>query len=269
MKRGFLWTLLTPTVVALGIFFYVRFFPTATNDESTSTTPSEADIQSDPSRVIRYSLEAYGISKRTERIESMKLENEIVMYGEDEAEVNGHSAEYYRLPDKVRVDYRFGPQGITYIYDGLRAWMYKGDRRSEAPDYLAEGLRRSIKHLPNVLLPTALDERSILGAVVLDSLGGREMITISLTDREEDQSRLWFDPVTFLLARIDYTLYTSQGANSMSIVLGNYRDFNGIRIASSVAFFYNDQLAQETWIKNVTFNPSIPDSLFEPPVGGE
>jgi hypothetical protein len=218
-----------------------------------------------PEALIRAALEAYGGADRVGSLRSLELENEITVYGVEESRARGHSVERYRFPDRVRVDFSFGEETVTQLYDGLEAWMFQGGRPSKAPDYLSESLRRSVKHFPSVLLPVALDERSILGAVAPGRLKGRETLALTLTDPEGDQSRLWFDRDTGLLTRIDYALFSSLGSDSMRVEMSDYREVDGIQTAFSAVIWYNGEKAQETRVTAARYDPPLPDSLFTAP----
>ncbi len=218
-----------------------------------------------PRGLVEASLEAYGGADLIASLTELSLKSTITVYGTDQTRAIGKSVEYYRFPDMVRVDFTFDKERITHYYDGLAAWIATGGEISKAPDYLAESLRRSAKHFPTTVLLTALDERSTLNDVIVDSIGGQPELTLALTDSEGDQSRIWFDAGTLLMTRIDYVIYSSMGADSMSIKLSDYREVSGIQTAFAINIYYDGAKAQDTAIDEVLYNPELPESLFTLP----
>jgi len=263
---GALVPLIVLTVVVWMVLRRAGDSGTAAAGGSRPTTALAADAE--PEALIRASLEAYGGAARVESLRSLMLENEVTVYGVEESRAHGRSTERYRFPDKVRVDFSFGEETVTQLYDGLEAWIFQAGRAAKAPDYLAESLRRSVKHFPCVLLPAALDEHAILGHVVPGESGGRETLALTLTDPEGDQSRLWFDRESGLLARIDYAVFSSLGSDSMRVEMNDYREIDGVQTAFSAVIWYDGQKAQETRVTSAHRNPDLPDSLFAVPGSG-
>ena len=234
---------------------------------SHSTGIMTDDFSSAPVELIRASIDAYGGSQKLRALKEISLKNTITIYGNDQSRVNGNSMEYYRFPDMVRVDFSFGSEKVTHLYDGLEAWTTAGGKVAKAPDFLTESLRRSVKHFPNTLLLAVLDERSDLGRAVAGSYNSKDVFTLELTDREGDQSKIWIDAETLMMVRIDYTLFSSLGADTMSVVISDYRMVDGIQTAFKATIYYNGAKAQETTVEEVRYNPNLPDSLFQlPPI---
>ncbi len=231
-------------------------------------TSKPAEVTKEPGEIVRASIAAYGGEERIRSVAELVLKSRIILYGERKEKAKGRSTEYYRFPDKVRVEFVFDNERLTQLYDGLEAWTTSGGNWSKAPDYLAEGLRRSLKNFPTTILLTALEERTILSAAGPDTANGGKDYVLDLTDGEGDRSRLWFDSRSILMKRLDYVLYSSLGADSMAVSLSDYRDLEGIQTPFQVTIFYNGKKAQETLIDSVFYNPHIPDSLFTRPSNG-
>jgi outer membrane lipoprotein-sorting protein len=260
--------LTTAFIVLFVLFALYLFAPSLLNIDWMRREQNHSDLgtadfsKKDPEDLIEASIDAYGGSQKLSAIKEISLENDIVIYNQDESKIHGNSFEYYRFPDLVRVDFVFFANKTTHFYDGLAAWTINGGKKSKASDYLAEGLRRNVKHFPSSLLLTALDERSILSRIITENFDDKPIYTLELTDWEGDLSKIWIDPETRLMVRIDYILFTSLGADTMSVVMSDYQDVNGIQLAFSASFYYNGGKAQETKVKNVKYNPDLPDSLF-------
>ncbi len=260
-----LMTALIALFVALALYM---FAPSLLNIDWMRKERPHSDLEtadfgnSDPEDLIRASIDAYGGSQRLGTIKEISLENDIIVYDQDSNKVHGNSFEYYRFPDMVRVDFSFFANKTTHLYDGLTAWTITGGKKSKASDYLAEGLRRNVKHFPSSLLLTALDERSNLSRIMTETFDDKPAFTLELTDWEGDLSKIWIDPETLMMVRIDYILFTSLGADTMSVVMSDYQDVNGIQLAFNASFYYNGGKAQETKVKEVKYNPNLPDSFF-------
>ena len=265
MKKTISYAVAFVALIALFRFVTSRVDPwkyeTAASPETGKTSASPRT----PEEVIEASLEAYGGSERLASIREMSLKNRIKVYDKDQRTLEGRSTEYYRFPDQVRVDFEFESQRVSHLYDGLEAYTISGGKSAKAPDYLTEGLRRDVKHFPSTLLLAALDERSLLAPVESKILDGRPALSIDITDWENDFTTVWFDAGTFLMSRIDYVLYSSLGADTMTVLMSDYRPVEGIQTAFAARIYYNGERAQETAVEEVRYNPGLPDSLFVPP----
>ncbi len=266
MKRGIIHLVLPLVCVVFGVRC-----STFVIEQGKTGAGHAADINSsiDPKLLVQRSLDAYGVAGLAGGLKTMRLESTITTYDKDGNPTKGHAVEDYRFPDKVRADIDIGTRKITQLYDGLDAWTIKGVQRTKGPDFIAEGRRRSIKHIPILLLHGAMDDRSILSVVVADTLDNRSVLVLNLTDVEGDQSRLWFDAETFLLVRLDYTLYSSLGAIPVRVMMGRYRAFDGIQTATRVLFYYRDELVQESRVIDARYNPEISEKLFSLPAGNQ
>jgi len=254
---------LLATVVTAAIALGAGCAARMTDREGMEASPPPQDLfGGDPINLIRRSLDAYGEADLVDRVESLRLQNRITMYGGEVKE--DRSVEYYRFPNQSRIDVISDTEVFTFLYDGVDGWQIAKGLRSRSPDMITEGLRRGIKHIPILLLRSALDDRSILGPVLPDSLDGRVALRVDLTDREGDQSRLWFDTETLLIARLDYTFIGSRGGIPVRVMMGEYRAFDGVQTATLVQFYQHEALSQETQVDEATYNPTLPDSIFAP-----
>lgn len=264
MKQRVVRTILVSAILAGGIVaasrFYFDFRAWAGTDD-----PSIIDIESDPKDLIRRSLEAYGGIERIKGIRGLQVESTIILYRNRPDPLTGTSVEYFRFPDRLRAEVRVGFQPRTHIYDGLNAWTIIGDKPEKSPDYVAEGMRTSIKTTPILLLQEALDERSILDDIVLDKLDGKQVLVVPFNDSSGAQYWLWFNSESFLLERLDYTIITSQGSSVIQVKIEKYQEIDGIQTASEITFLKNGSITQETRLVKATYNPDLPDSLFTVP----
>jgi len=218
---------------------------------------------SSPDELLNASLKAYGGIDKIGAIKELHLRNRIRIFDHEQNAMNGRSNEFYRFPDQVRVNFRFETEEVTHLYNGLEAWTVQGSEVTKAPDFIAEGLRRSVKHFPTTLLLSALDERSFLAPLERrQTENDRTVYSLKITDRENDYSEIWIDGETLLMNRIDYVLYSSLGADTMSIFVSDYRPVDGIQTAFAATIYYDGERAQETIIDEVQSNPNLPDSIF-------
>jgi hypothetical protein len=249
---------LTFIMALLALFMFISNMD---NDGNNGKSDIRKEILTSE-ELVKESLEAYGGIDKIGVLEKIRLKNSITVYGTNQDQVNGTSIEHYNFPDMVRVDFEFGPEKITHMYNGLEAWTIMGGKAAKAPDFLAESLRRSVKHFPSTLLMTALDERSLLGPIIPYSTTKKSLYSLELTDREGDQSKIWFNAETLLMERIEYIVYSSLGADTLSIVMSEYRETDGIQTAFEATIYYNGSKAQETSIEEVDYSSNVPDSLF-------
>jgi hypothetical protein len=273
MDRGRkLLTVFLIIILAGIVTLIVKFSPENVRHADTNSLPDRQeshDFSNAPTELVLASLEAYGGSDKIKSLKTLILKNLITVYGQDRSKVKGRSTEYYNFPDMVRVDFRFDEESVSHLFDGLEAWVIQAGKESKAPDFMAESMRRSAKHFPMTLLSNALSERSLLNDIGTDIFNKKKTFTLSITDGEGDQSKVWLDAETLLIARLDYVVFSSLGADSMSVVTSDYRELDGIQTAYRATIYYNGEKAQETFVEEVEYNPDLPVSLFTPSSGEE
>ncbi len=253
-------------IIAWGFILWVRWpTPLPDRNEAGADEPVAIDIESEPKLLIRRSLEAYGGIDLIKKIKGLRLESTIILHRNSPDPMQGRSVEYYRFPDRLRTEIKIGMRAKTHIYDGLNAWTIEGEWHVPGEDFVAEGLRTSIKNVPILLLQEALDEQSILQAIVLDKMDGRVVFVVPFNDSGGSQYWLWFNSESYLLERLDYTLITSRGPSAMQVRFENYREFDGIQTATLITFYSGGSITQETRVEKAAYNPELPESLFSVP----
>jgi len=256
------------TLLVVGIVAVVRWSNLLTDGNGDAAGPVEmagADI--DPARLIQLSLDAYGGADIARSLETLRLESAIRAYDADGNAEEGRATEYYRFPDRVRSNVSMESRDFVLLYDGLDAWTIREGQRRKGADNIAEGRRRGVKHVPILLIYSALNERSILGPVHADTLNNRRMYVLDITDAGGDQTQIWLDAESLLLARLDYTLYTSLGTIPVRVMMGEYQLFDGVQTATYVDFYYSEEIIQETRVDQASYNSPLSDTLFALPAG--
>jgi len=254
-------------VIAIILIIVSRTVLLDKDDKGTAlrTDPlAEGDGVRIPEELLRASLEAYGGNDKVKSLNTLILKSLITVYGLDGTKVKGLSTEYYSFPDKVRVDFSFDEESVSHFFNGLEAWVKHGEDESKAPDFMAESMRRSAKHFPGTLLSAALSERSLLNNIGTEVFNKRKTFTISITDGEGDESKVWLDSETLLMTRLDYVVFSSLGADSMSVVTSDYREVDGIQTAFRATIYYNGEKAQEIFVEEAEYNSDLAVSLFTP-----
>lgn len=266
MKRRWIRLMFLIGVIAWGFILWIRW-PSILPDRSQAGAdePVVIDIESDPKLLIQSSLEAYGGIDLIKRIQGLRLESTIILHRNSPDPLQGRAIEYYRFPDRSRTEITIGKRTKTHIYDGLNAWTVEGEYQVQGEDFVAEGLRTSIKNIPILLLQEALDERSILEPIVLDNLDGEVVFVVPVNNSGGAQYWLWFNSKSYLLERLDYTLITSRGPSAMQVRFEKYREFDGIQTASRITFIRDGTITQETRVEKADYNPELPESLFTVP----
>jgi hypothetical protein len=152
-------------------------------------------------------------------------------HGDGKILAGGLSGEYHVTVDLLRgrsVDtYKLGPVDGADGYDGTLAWSRDPGGEVAALD-TSEAIRRARSQawLDAHAYWFAQRISSTYGKVESESVDGKRYFVFVATPQDGDPVTLWFDATTALLARV----VQRQGPNTITNVLDDYRDVDGIRL---------------------------------------
>lgn len=229
---------------------------TANADATASPLPTAEEV------LERY-LAAMGGETALRRIESRAFTGTIFVasYG-----VWGGYEEVAKSPDRFQRIFRFPGYGVFERgYDGHRAW-------EESPEYGVESLRgarlsevrrQAAFHLP-LAIRSLYRELRVTGR---DSIDGQAAFVLRAETSGGESDALWFDANTGLLLGVESTETFANGVKQrVRTLFEDYRAVDGIPVAHGVRY----ESPRMIWVlkRQVTHNPSLADSRFQPPNEG-
>lgn len=173
-----------------------------------------------------------------------------------------------KSPNKTLASMRLdlSPLGVTETmvlqqkFDGTKAWMLnslQGD---------TEITGNQLENMRNATFPTPLLNYKAADAKVellpKQTVAGKEYLALRLTPKSGSAVTMYFDPVTFLVARTSAKVNTPEmGELDNSSEASDYRDVGGIKVPFVVV---NANQAQSVTIKldKVEHNVAIDDAIF-------
>ncbi|HVG45224.1 MAG TPA: hypothetical protein VM890_10855, partial [Longimicrobium sp.] len=166
-------------------------------------------------------------------------------------------------PQRVRMVSRSLTNGMTIAsgYDGATAWAIAGDRPQLLDRATFEEALGNARFDTNVDLAKTYPTMETLGERTVD---GHACWNVRMVSADSTEVHNCFDKESGLLVG---TVVPKQGGGVLAdVVLGGYRDFDGLRMPTHMTTTVNGQ-RMVTTLKSVSHAP-IPDSVFAlpPPV---
>jgi hypothetical protein len=181
---------------------------------------------------------------------------------------------YAKYPDKdrfevlhekgaVKIDAK---NDIVLIHNGDQGYeiTFKGTGR-EDPKETAVYLRRRQHSFDWIFRKWTKDPTVAWfydGMAVVD---GKATEQVTLLNAQNDSVTLYFDQNSHLPIKSTYSFRdpADKQRNTEEEVYDNYRLEQGIMTAHSISRLFNGEMSLQRFIANVTYNGSVPDSLFE------
>ncbi len=228
------------------------------------TIPTEAANARQARAIVDQAIQALG-GPAYLNIQDMRQEGRT--YGFYHGVPNGEGALFWRFwkyPDKDRVEFTKQRDYIV-IHNGELGLekTYKGTR-DEDPTELADFLRRRKYSLEFVLRQWINQPGTALfydGATLAER---KQVDQVTILNAGNEAVTLFFDSLTHLPVKKSYVIRdpVSREKDEEAEVYDNYRLEQGINTPHSVARSKNGELVTERFMRSVTYNTGLQDSLF-------
>lgn len=231
---------------------------------SSQAIPTEAANAKKARAVLDQAIQALG-GQAYLNIHDMRQEGRT--YGFSHGVPNGVGALYWRFwkfPDKDRIELtkqrdwiviHNGAQGLETTFRGTRA---------EDPADLAEFVRRRMYSLEFILRRWLNQPGTALfydGATLAER---KQVEQVTIMNASNESVTLFIDSHTHLPVKKTYSLRdpASREHDEEGEIYDNYRPEQGINTPHSVARSHNGELVSERFIRTITYNTGLADSLF-------
>ncbi len=178
--------------------------------------------------------------------------------------LSGSVTDYFKRPNKTRVDIEVMGMVITNAFDGETAWMVNPQTGSteEMPEDQAEFMKREAMGDDAFLNPKK--HGITYTAKGKEEVDGKECFILEQKHSDGYVSMLYIDAKTYLI-------YKTKGLNlnQMGIeveqenVMTDYNKVNGMMTAHTMTIYQDDEEFMIFMLEEVKYNTGLEDSFFE------
>ena len=144
------------------------------------------------------------------------------------------------LPDRYRQELELGPQHILIVLNGNRAWQVTGGTTQEVgKEMLAEGREYAYALYLSTLIPARREKRFETKVVADAEVFGRKAAGLKVSCKGREDVRLYIDKKTGLLVKVNYSTVDAGLTVEKELFFSDHKDFNGVRLPTTVALFVN------------------------------
>ena len=174
------------------------------------------------------------------------------------------------LPDKFRIDSTRVVDGKTVqharIINGERGWVVTDGRVTPMTEDELKGVRASYYHkrLATTLLPLK-DKECLLSFEGVRALEGKPVAVVKAVRKGYPDVTLFFDKESGLLAKSESVQRSGSGSDvHVELFFNQFRDFDGIKIATRTKALHDGKPFLETEITEFKQVKSLPPETFQP-----
>ena len=213
--------------------------------------------------IVEKSIQAAGGTDSYRKIKTISMRGSFCA-GESK-EIDGTIVMHYSAPDHARVTVDLGKLGITERGVNSRvAWersTSKGERKL--------GITESRRLLESISLQAAFEPTRVYAV-----MNNRGMATISGTTcyhlemvrpGAEGTDQIYFSTETGLPARTITSRPMTAGGGNIQSDVSDYKDFDGIKIATTIVQYEKDNVTYKIEIDSVNINRDIDETVFDEP----
>lgn len=229
--------------------------------------PTGAARADDPARdAVDRAIAAVGGEEKLRALKGGVWKTSGVFQGKpSRAEFRGELPGKFRI-DSTRVVDR-SPVRHSRIVDGDKGWVVEGGAVREMTRAEVEGVRTTFYHkqLATTLLPLKDKETTLTPGGPAD-VNGKPAVAVVAARKGFPDVTLYFDPATGLLvktATTDKAAATGK-ARRVELEFSDYKEFDGIRLATRTKTYHDGQLFLEAEITEFKATTAHPPGTFKP-----
>jgi hypothetical protein len=171
---------------------------------------------------------------------------------------------FYKYPDRERIEFT-KKRDVVYVYRGDKGFeiTYKGTRWDD-PKNVSDLLRRRANSLDWVLRKWLLQPGTALFYEGHAVAAQKDTEQVSVMNASNQSVTLYIDVKTRLPVKKSYSWRdpTDKQRNFEDEVYDNYRLVQGIMTPFDVTRFYNGDMSNQRFLKSVSYNQGLSDTLF-------
>ncbi len=179
--------------------------------------------------------------------------------------------DWTKLPDKSRNEVgnrKKARDVVVFNLEKKQGWIMEGqkDTREATPEEMKE-FENAVKHsIDTIFRFRYKDPANKLFYLGVGEGGDVQLEAVKLLDPDNDEINIFFDRMTKLPAKIQYTSVDKNGLRIRnSDEFSQWHVIQGINTALRVDNYKNGKVFSQTFATKVTYNTNLPDSFFSKP----
>jgi len=205
--------------------------------------------------LVARNLQAMGGREKMEAVTTLKQTGHVEMQG-----MQGTLTIYSKRPNLLRQEMKMGTMTVVNGFDGETAWIINPLVGSNAPIVMGGPEADEIKDQSSFdgPLQTYKAKGGRLELEGEDTLDGRKVEHLKLTDKAGSVVRIYLDAATALVVR----LVKDVSSVTLTQDLLDYRDVDGLKVPFTIRTSVNGVPMGEITVDKIEFNVPMDDALF-------
>lgn len=226
----------------------------------TATFLSELAYAQSAQDVLERMIGALGGRKALEKIKDTTATGtvELATFG-----VNGSLTQYFKEPDKLRMEIEVMGMVITQVFDGQKAWFTNPQTGGveEMPESMTKDFARQAMGNESLLNPKKHDITYTLKP--RETVEGKEYVVLEQKLADGHITTFYLDPETWLIYKQRTRTINQAGAEvEAESYFSDYRKVGDTMAAHSIRVLQDGAEYVVITISNITYNTGLEDSFF-------
>ena len=181
-------------------------------------------------------------------------------------------SDYTKLPDKSRYELGNKKNQLDITVFNLETgegWIREGQKETrDADEDEMRDFRNTVKHSLELIFRTRYkDPQNKIFYIGPGDGRDLRLEKVKLIDPENDEVNVYFDSMSHLPAKIEYTTKSSDGARQrMTQEFSQWHWIQGIRTSLRTDGYINGRQSYQSHVIDIKYNNDLPDSTFSKPV---
>ena len=234
-------------------------------------TKAQAEGEKQARAAIEQSIQALG-GKAFLEVRDIKSNGRYYRFRKGANSVGVVYQDYTRLPNKSRYEEgtkKKDKEVTVYNLDLNKGWLLEGRKGvREAKPEEVDQFRRTVKHAVENVLRTRFNEPGVkLFYYGPNEVSGKvRSEAVELLDTENDAVIVYFDARTRLPIKLEYTEVSTDGRKQkVEEEYTNWHNIQGVQTPLRVDILVDGELANQRFVEKLSYNNSLPDTLFDKP----
>lgn len=234
--------------------------------------PAVASAEMTVDEIVAANLEAKGGKEAWEALKSGRVQGTMRVEGGPAGAMEMPFTVEFKKPEKIRVE--FTMQGMTAIqaYDGEIGWSIMPFMGKTEPEEMAEDQVKQIKNQAEFegVLVNYKEKGHTVEYLGTEEVDGTPAYKLRVTRADGDVSTLYLDQEYFIEFKMDTTQEIQGNEITVSAILGDYKEVDGLLFAHSMEMSMGDSGARQViTLDTIELNIDLPDDHFAMPAKTE
>jgi hypothetical protein len=211
-------------------------------------------------KIIQKAVEAVGGQVKLKKIQDHIIESKVEFFNhEGEISDRGMVTEYYKYPDRIRIEFDLVDSFLINGFDGKTGWEQIDTHTAYEVDRERFTINLRLKQVPLSLIQDSNHAK----VYRVEDERNRNLTVLEVHYPPNEKVKFYFDD-TWLLGKYEGPSHSKQGSIT-SIMLNEYRSVQDVMIPYHLTYFSDGVKFQERWVQKIRMNEGIHNDFFENP----